>query len=121
MREVYALARRCCGGVILGFEQYAMASGLRKRGTLSESKVDAEPIRLPSPWNQIEGGILFGLRLPILIFREVGVEGGIFDSGSSGVFIHPMPDRNTSRRAMRDMKSVIEHWAASVRNTYYDY
>jgi hypothetical protein len=94
---------------------------LQLRGQLSESKVDSEPVRLPSRWNQIEGGILFGLRLPLLIFREEGVEGGIFDMGSSDIFIQPMPGPKTPHRAMRDVKLVIEHWAASVRKTYYDY
>jgi hypothetical protein len=36
-------------------------------------------------------GILFGLRLPLLIFKEDGIEGGVFDPGISDAFVHNMP------------------------------
>lgn len=45
----------------------------------------------PSPWNHLESGILFGLHLPLLVFAEEGVSGGVFDRGVTDVFIHRMP------------------------------
>src|SRR5881227_287873 len=33
LREVYVLAKHCSGGVILGFEQIFLASGISERGT----------------------------------------------------------------------------------------
>src|SRR5437667_6805088 len=45
----------------------------------------------PTAWNNLEAGILFGLGLPILIFKEDGISGGVFDNGVTDVFIHKMP------------------------------
>ena len=41
---------------------------------------------LPTPWNQIEPAIAFSLKIPSLIIREQGIEGGIFDLGKFGSF-----------------------------------
>src|SRR5919198_4798897 len=90
LREIMLVARHCSGGLILGFEQYQSLGGIRKRGTEAEKRHD-EPMSIPTEWNHLEAGILFGLRLPILIFREQGIAGGVFDHGVSDVFIHEMP------------------------------
>jgi len=118
LREVLLLARHCSGGVILGFEQYRSTAGVRKPGTDSESSHKG-PLPFPSAWNHLEAGILFGLRLPILIFREGGIEGGVFDHGVTDVFIHPMPtpaDPSAQRAALGD---VFLKWQADVRDHYY--
>lgn len=120
VREVYALARRCCGGVILGFSQYAMIAGFKKRGSAKEQEVGDEPILLPSPWNQIEAGLLFGLGLPLLIFREPSVEGGIFDV-SGDLFILDMPVAKMTRKRREELSAVVTRWAAEVRTKYYDF
>lgn len=120
LREVYVLARRCSGGVIMGFEQYEITKGTRKSGTRSEFRIDGRPVRIPSPWNQIEAGILFGMRLPLLIFREEGVEGGIFVEGSSDAFVHPMPVPNMNRKQKQELQEVLIRFSAKARRFYYD-
>src|SRR5689334_16039986 len=87
LREVLLIARRCSGGIILGFEQCRADGGVLKPGTPDEKRVST-PLLFPSPWNHLESGILFGLRLPILVFREREITGGIFDNGVSDVFVH---------------------------------
>jgi len=119
MREILPVARHCSGGVILGFEQYRSLGGIRKPGTADERKDDA-PVSVPTPWNHLEAGILFGLRLPILIFREQGVEGGVFDLGTTDVFIHDMPSPAESRARKDGLSDVFLRWQAKVRNHYYD-
>ncbi len=86
MREIYVLATHCSGGVILGFEQFFAKEGVYKRGT-TEAKTVADGVIYPTPWNQLEAGILFGLGLPLLVFRESGIKGGIFDPGVTDVFL----------------------------------
>ena len=54
LREVLVLARRCAGGLILGFSQLLINAGVTKAGTPQEREVSS--IVMPSPWNQIEGG-----------------------------------------------------------------
>src|SRR5207302_5783912 len=85
-------------------------SALRASPTAAPRRVSSRPVRvgnfgdqirgenrdrgqvsMPTPWNHLEAGILFGLRLPLLIFREKEIEGGVVDRGVSDVFIHDMP------------------------------
>src|SRR4051794_6753585 len=55
LREVLVLARRCAGGIILGFAQLLISEGVNKPGTPQERDVRSFP--MPSPWNHIEAGI----------------------------------------------------------------
>src|SRR5882724_11264436 len=84
LREVLVIARHCAGGLILGFEQFQATGGTWKRGLgqkNGERKLAAkETVSFPTPWNHLEAGILFGLGLPLLIFRESQISGGVFDN-----------------------------------------
>lgn len=118
LREVYVLATHCSGGVILGFEQFFAQEGSYKRGT-SEERRATSSITYPTPWNQLEAGILFGLGLPLLVFRESGILGGIFDPGVSDVFIHRMPSGDVPSDKRQDLRDVFLKWQARVREHYY--
>jgi len=121
MREVYALARRCSGGIIMGFKQYEILSGTRKAGTRSEFRIQGNSVLISSPWNHIEAGVLFGLELPLIVFREEAVEGGIFEGGSSRTFVHPMPHPTMNRRQREYLRTALLKWADQVLQTYYDF
>lgn len=112
LKEVAIIAKRCSGGVILGFEQLRVSKGKMKVGTTSEKDIKTE-LSLPTPWNQIEAGILFGLKLPLLIFKENGVTGGVFDNGISDAFVHTFPDKLTAQKK-DEIKQVIQKWFAQV-------
>jgi hypothetical protein len=92
LREVMVIARHCAGGIILGYEQFHATSGTWKRGlgTKDGERMlkPKETESFPTPWNQLEAGILFGLGIPLLIFRDAGITGGVFDVGVTDVFIH---------------------------------
>jgi len=118
LREVLLLARHCSGGVILGFEQYRSLSGVEKPGTCKEAGHDS-PRSFPTPWNQIEAGILIALSLPLLIFREGNISGGVFDNGVTDVFVHPMPTRSENSGLGSGLDSVFLKWQAQVREHYY--
>src|SRR3990167_11114219 len=60
LHEVHVLAKHCSGGLILGFSQFETKTGTWKKGTRSQSKQN-KLIAFPTPWNQIEAGILFAL------------------------------------------------------------
>ena len=119
LREVLLIARHCSGGVILGFAQCRADSGVLKPGTSAEKRVST-PLLFPTPWNHLESGILFGLRLPILVFREEGITGGVFDNGVSDVFVHPIPSPDITGTAKAALKQVFQRWAGKVREHYYD-
>jgi hypothetical protein len=114
LREVLVIARHCAGGIILGFEQFRSSNGISKPGT-SEEKHLRSVVPFPTPWNNLEAGILFGLGLPLLIFREPGISGGIFDTGVTDVFIHPMPAAGGNE----GLEDVFLKWQSSVRQQYY--
>ena len=115
LREVLVIARHCAGGVILGFNQFTATSGTWKPGTKGQS-VLTSTCSFPSPWNHLEAGILFSLGLPLLVFREEGVAGGVFDLGVTDVFVHPMPD---AKHANDGLREVFLKWRDKVGGIYY--
>ena len=119
LREVYSLARHCSGGVILGFSQFEATSGVWKKGTVSEFD-STESTHFPTPWNHLEAGVLFSLNVPLLVFCECGVSGGVFDKGVTDLFVHPMPQRDQQRENTRALQGVFAKWTAKVRMKYYD-
>lgn len=120
LKEVYAIARHCHGGVILGYEQFFASAGFWKRGTQEERKVSrSNGVSFPTPWNQLEAGILFGLRLPLLIFREKNVYGGVFDVGTTEIFVHETPSGNLTKTQRDELKEVLMKWYAEVSRNYY--
>jgi hypothetical protein len=120
LREVFVIARHCSGGIILGFEQCIASSGTWKRGTAEEKAFGAKDhVSFPTPWNHLEAGILFGMQLPLLIFKEAGISGGVFDRGVTDVFIHRMPVPDIAARELRALKSVFLKWHGRVSQRYY--
>lgn len=77
LREVSRMMKHCSGAIILGFEQLYAPTADRRRGTPKTNEV--KDARLPTPWNQLEGGIAYAQGLPMLIFREAGITGGLFE------------------------------------------
>lgn len=121
LKEVFAIARHCHGGVILGFEQFRATAGVWKPGTKEEAKLSRSTVvSFPTPWNQLEAGILFGLKLPLLIFRESEVYGGVFDVGTTEVFVHDMPPVRPNKTKLAELKEVFLKWHAVVSRLYYD-
>src|SRR5438309_4715568 len=123
LREVLTLARHCSGGVILGFSQFEASAGIWKKGTPYESRMTKKQrLLFPTPWNHLEAGILFGLRVPLLVFREDGVFGGVFDRGVTDLFIHEMPKMaggDEGRAEKKALRAVLQKWTAEVRSHYY--
>jgi hypothetical protein len=68
----------------------------------------------------LESGILFGLHLPVLVFRKQGITGGTFGTGVSDVFIHPMPPPHIKAAPKDALRQVFQRWAGKVRVHYYD-
>lgn len=118
LREVLTIARHCAGGVILGFQQFRSDSGVSKPDT-PDQKPAAGPVVFPTPWNQLEAGILFSLGVPILVFKEPGISGGVFDRGVTEVFVHEMPSAKMNGRARESFSAVFLKWQADVRQFYY--
>jgi hypothetical protein len=117
LREVLQLARFCCGGVILGFSQFTTSRGVWKKGTPFQ-KLETSALSFPTPWNQLEAGMLFALNLPMLVFRERHISGGIFDNGVSDLFIHELPSGKISKANRKGLAEVIRKFGAKVHARY---
>lgn len=118
LREVLVIAKHCSGGVLLGFEQFYTTSGTLKRGTKAAKNVSS-PLLFPTPWNHLEAGILFALQLPLLVFKERNISGGVFDAGVTDVFIHTMPTSPLNLKYKNALADVFLKWQAKVREHYY--
>jgi hypothetical protein len=119
LREILVIARHCSGGVILGFGQFTATAGTWKPGTREETPISA-PAKFPTAWNHLEAGILFSLGRPLLVFREDGVTGGVFDPGVTDVFVHKMPRAAPNNRPVqRDLTEVFLKWRDKVGAAYY--
>lgn len=120
LREVLTLAKHCSGGVILGFSQFEATVGTWKKGTPFKFSIGKnKPVLFPTPWNQLEAGILFALNVPLLVFRETGIFGGVFDNGVTDLFIHPMPKPDAEYNEKKALRAVFQKWTAQVRAHYY--
>lgn len=119
LKEVYSIARHCSGGVILGFEQMFAEAVTIKPGTSQQEMV--KDVSFPTPWNNLEAGLLFALRLPLVVFCEDGIGGGVFDPGVSEVFIQNLPRNLPTGYQDQLLKTVIQNWAGKVRAHYREY
>lgn len=118
LHEVAVMARHVCGGVILGFEQFCATTGVSKPGTDRESTVGS-PAYFPTPWNQLEAGILYTVGVPLLILRERSITGGIFDQGVSRWFTHELPPADELEQHRHKIGSVIADWRSKVSERFY--
>jgi len=118
LREVLAIAKHCSGGVILGFQQFVADSGTLKPGTSEERRI-SKSLAFPTPWNQLEAGILFTLGIPLLVFRDESISGGVFDPGVTDVFIHRMPAGALPQKSRNALRQVFLKWQGKVRTHYY--
>ncbi len=120
LREVLTLAKHCSGGLILGFSQFEATAGTWKKGTPFKASVGKKKTaHFPTPWNQLEAGILFAINVPLLVFRESGITGGVFDNGVTDLFVHPMPKPDAEYNEKKALRAVFQKWTAQVRAHYY--
>lgn len=117
LKEVLLLAKHCNGGIILGFNQFSTTTGIWKKGTEKQKEQRGE-CSFPTPWNQLEAGILFGLRLPLIVFKEKDIEGGVFDLGVTELFIHEMPMGEVTDSLKKSLKECLSEWHAKVQANY---
>jgi hypothetical protein len=103
---------QCSGALALGLRQLHVETGEAKAGS-PVAKTVAD-LYLSTPWNQIEAGIAVALERPLLIAREKGVEGGVFDIGSSDRFIHQV-EFGTEWLESPRFRQPFETWVAGVR------
>lgn len=77
----------CRGAIILGYPQMEIFQQICRSVDVDKEKDKNPAMLLPTPWNQIEGALAYGVKLPVLVIGHPGIGGGIFDHGVTGQFI----------------------------------
>lgn len=116
LKEVHMIARHCAGGIVLGYCQ-SIAKLLEIKPGTRERSIEKK-VKFPPPWNNLEAGVLFSLRLPLMVFREDGISGGVFDNGVTDVFINRLPVGRISKLEEEQVVFSIQTWVAHVRELY---
>lgn len=109
--EVCRAMSGCDGVLVIGLRQLEIERGVWRRATAEEAPVADQASA--TPWNQVEAGIAVGLDLPVLVLRDAGVVGGVFDPGSAGDRIHLL-DLDTDDASFAFRQGVAD-WLAAVR------
>jgi hypothetical protein len=104
---------KCYGGLILGFELSHAESVVTKRGTPQETIHTS--VATASPWGQIEAAMMLARNLPVLVFRDRGVRGGVFDEGISSMLVLDMPEPDP---VAPRVTAAVGHWAREVHRHY---
>lgn len=112
LKEIRAIAKHCSGGLVIGFAQETADKVVR------HNRDPVSPKTYPTPWNHLEAGLLFAIDIPMLIWKEPGIQGGVFDNGVTGHFVHAFePDFNRDDPRVR---AVFSKWQAEVSRNYYN-
>jgi hypothetical protein len=85
LTAVCSLMGECSGAVVLGLRQTSVGQAIEKDGT--KARRERGDYFLPTAWNHIEASVAYAMNLPILFLKEDGVEGGVFDLGTTKYFI----------------------------------
>ncbi|MDR1091842.1 MAG: hypothetical protein LBL79_12280 [Prevotella sp.] len=82
----------CYGSVIIALERTYFPSGLKKRGSVSESVL--KEAKFPTPWNQIESAMAYSKGQPLMIIIEEGLKTeGLLERGFDWYVLYLKPDR----------------------------
>jgi len=57
----------------------------------------------------------------MLIFKEDGIEGGVFDYGITDAFVHTMPPITPEPEKIIELKQVVLKWFTLVSQKYNEY
>ena len=80
LKAVDDLMRQCCGVVVVAFERIQIVTGIEKRGSPEEHRL--ESTALPTVWNQIEAAMAYTLSHPLLVIIENGLRSeGLLERG----------------------------------------
>lgn len=111
LKDVRTMVRRCFGGLVLGFAQ-------EQATNIERFKHETVPHKTyPSPWNQVEAGLLYASQLPTLVWREPAITGGVFDEGASESSVYTFSPGFSRYDSVA--QEVFSNWKTSVRD-YYD-
>ena len=117
--QIRQVMSSCVGALVVGLERSHAYTVFERED--SEQERLRQDQYIPTPWNQIEGGMAAALRLPILVMRErrLSVE-GVFEASNHRHVILDFDLAAESKGLSPDLSGVLEGWVASIRPTAAD-
>lgn len=101
----------CAGAIVLGYP-HTRHSHRVVRGTTTTTAFELDS---PTPWNQIEGALAYGLGLPVLVVAHPTISGGIFDHGVTGEMVVTLDlaarDWFKSQAFLQPFEELEQDWA----------
>lgn len=83
LEAIIEIMSECQGAIILGYPQVEIFQQICRSVDITKDPA----LILPTPWNQIEGALAYGAKIPVLVIGYPGIGGGIFDHGVTGKFV----------------------------------
>ncbi len=105
---VRAVMKECSGALVLGLRQLRIVRGVEKEGTSLECNRD--DFYLPTAWNHIEASMAYSMGMPILLVKERGVGGGVFDLGATEYFIHSVISPGSNWVLSDEFRLSFQEW-----------
>jgi len=93
----------CDGAIIVAFTRFEIKKGIEFPESKREKSIDG--IRLPTTWNQLEGGMAYALEIPVLILMEKGLDrqGILGDVGEEALLEIELSASTLEKQAFRDV------------------
>lgn len=107
---VMKLMEQCRGAIVLGYPHHEVVYSLTKGGEV----INEHGILLPTPWNQIEGTLAYKNGIPVLVIAQQEVEGGLFDYGVTGEFVHKTDLSNDMWFKSDEFLGIFQDWKKQV-------
>ena len=114
MQAISDRMKDCQGAVIVGLERRYSPQAIERRG--SRDRTVIRNLITATPWNHLEAGMAFQLRLPLLVLRERKVHAeGILDPELSAYFVFSFNLRAEAVEFSTGLKGAIRSWRGAVR------
>ncbi len=111
LKAVIDLMKECRGAIILGYPQYEIFTERTKAG-IQEGVLG---LKVPTPWNQIEGAIAYCRNIPVLVIAQDGIGGGIFDFGVTGGFVLCTNLASKDWHKKKEFQGVFKEWITRIK------
>ncbi|HSY24078.1 MAG TPA: hypothetical protein VK841_18250 [Polyangiaceae bacterium] len=111
LKHIDRVMGQCSGTVILAFERLFIEKGVELRGSSRATAIDGQ--RIPTVWNQIEAGMAYASKQPLLMIVEDGLRvDGLLEHGYEWYVLRVELDERTLQN--REFLGTFADWKKKV-------
>jgi hypothetical protein len=117
LKPINEIMNDCCAAVIIGMERHHSLIGYEKEG--SEHSKEFIHKYTSSPWIQIEAGMAYQAKLPLLILKEKRIyPEGILDPLASEYFVFEFDIEKLQKKLSEELEQIILSWVITFHSNY---